>query len=79
MEGLGTVAYPGISSYSGSRDRKHKGSRLAEARSQPHPISTNKPGTVVHVYNHSYVEDINRRITVQASLMQNTRLYPKNN
>jgi hypothetical protein len=44
------------------------------------PISTNKPGMVVHNRNLSYVGGIGRRIVVQAHpWARNSRPYLKNN
>jgi hypothetical protein len=57
--------------------RRIVNSRPARANSSRDPISTNNPGMVVHTCHTSYMESINRRITVQTGLGMKVRPYSK--
>jgi hypothetical protein len=61
----------------GGEDQEDCGSRPAWEKSYQDPISTNKPGKVMHAWNPSYMGDVGRRIVVQCWLGKNHKILSK--
>jgi hypothetical protein len=62
---LGEVVHACNPRHSGGRYWEDHGSKPAQAKSYPDPVSTNKPSMVMLAYSPGYVRSIDRKITVQ--------------
>jgi hypothetical protein len=76
---LGIVAHVYNPNFLGDRDWEGVSSRQAQVKSEQYAISTRKTSVLVHIYDHSYMGNIGRRIKVQVQPSQKARCYVKYN